>query len=151
MIFPGLSGDSKLGYVKCVVKHLTQDKGYIVGVFHNRGIDTEYTSPKFADISSSDELDKAIKHMVSKFSNKPNPRFVGIGMSMGANLMLKIAGEQQENFPLEALISYNNPFDIWLAINLMRGTPYEKFLAIQLRKNTLIQDNASEQEEEVFK
>jgi len=23
MIFPGLSGDSKLGYVKCVVKHLT--------------------------------------------------------------------------------------------------------------------------------
>ena len=52
MIFPGLSGDSSKGYIKSLVKHFTQDKGYIVGVFHNRGIHGEYTSPKFADLSS---------------------------------------------------------------------------------------------------
>lgn len=134
MIFPGLSGSSNLGYVKSLVKHMTQDKGYIVGVFHNRGIKTEYTSPHFPDLSSCEELKEAVKHMTSKFKDRGDKvHFVGIGLSMGANLLLKIAGEEGDSFPLEALISINNPFDLWMAINLMRNTPYEKFLAIQLR------------------
>jgi len=58
---------------------------------------------------------------------------VGVGMSMGANLMMRVAGEQGERFPLEAMVSLNNPFDLWLAINLMRDTPYEKFLAKELK------------------
>lgn len=63
MVFPGLSGSSDKGYVKSLVRHLSQDKGYIVGVFHNRGVHTEYTSPAFADLSSTEEFDKALKHM----------------------------------------------------------------------------------------
>jgi predicted alpha/beta-fold hydrolase len=58
---------------------------------------------------------------------------VGVGMSMGANLMMRVAGEQGDRFPLEAMVSLNNPFDLWLAINLMRDTPYEKFLAKELK------------------
>ncbi len=54
-------------------------------------------------------------------------------MSMGANLMMRVAGEQRDRFPLEAMVSLNNPFDLWLAINLMRDTPYEKFLAKELK------------------
>ena len=30
------------------------------------------------------------------------------------------------------MVSVNNPFDLWLAINLMRETPYEKFLVKDL-------------------
>lgn len=67
-------------------------------------------------------------------------------MSMGANLMMRVAGEQGEKFPLDAIVSFNNPFDLWLAINLMRGTRYEKFLARELRKNILIRDHSSDQE-----
>jgi len=52
---------------------------------------------------------------------------------------------------LEAMISFNNPFDVWLAINLMRGTPYEKFLAKELRQNTLINHKSSENQKEVFR
>jgi predicted alpha/beta-fold hydrolase len=144
MIFPGLSGDSTKGYVKSIVKHFTQDKGYICGVFHNRGINHEYTSPKFADLSSEEEVDKVLKHMVNKFKDYPEPHYLGIGASMGANIMLRHAGIQKENFPLEAMVSLNNPFDIWFAINLMRGKPYEKFLAIELRKNTVVRDKVSE-------
>ncbi len=54
-------------------------------------------------------------------------------MSMGANLMLRVAGEQGDLCPLQAMVSLNNPFDVWLAINLMRNTPYEKFLAKELK------------------
>eukprot|EP00347_Sterkiella_histriomuscorum_P023338 403335026 len=151
MIFPGLSGSSDKGYIKSIVKHLSQEKGYIVGVFHNRGVHTEYTSPKFADLTSNEEIEKVLIHMKKKFGDRQNVRYVGVGMSMGGNLMLRMAGIQKDNFPLEAMVSFNNPFDIWLAINLMRGTPYEKFLARELRKNTIIRENPSDQEKEVFK
>ncbi len=150
-VFPGLSGSSDRHYIKSLVKHLTEDKGYIVGVFHNRGVTLEYTSPELADLSSSIEIEKAIDHMVEKFKDHPNPVFVAVGMSMGANLMLRVAGEQGMNCPFDAIVSFNNPFDIMLAINLMRNTPYEKYLARELRKNLLIRDNSSEQEREIFR
>ena len=92
MIFPGLSGDSTRGYVKSLVKHFTQDKGYICGVFQNRGINHEYSSPHFADLSSVEEVNKVLDHMVNKFKDHPDPHFVGIGASMGANIMLRHAG-----------------------------------------------------------
>ncbi len=88
---------------------------------------------------------------MNKFKDKPKVHFVGVGMSMGANLMLRVAGEMQDDFPLEALVSFNNPFDLWLSINLMRNSPYEKYLAIELRKNVIVKPNSSEQEKEMFR
>ncbi len=38
IVFPGLSGHSQKGYVKSLVRHLSEERGYIVGVFHNRGV-----------------------------------------------------------------------------------------------------------------
>ena len=48
------------------------------------------------------------------------------------------------------MVALNNPFDIWFAINLMRGKPYEKFLAIELRKNTIVRDKVSPEELKIF-
>lgn len=144
MVFPGLSGSSDRHYIKSLVKHLANERGYIVGVFHNRGVALEYTSPEFANLSRSEEIEKALEHMTSKFANHPNVHYVGVGMSMGANLMMRVAGEHGEKFPLDAMVSFNNPFDIWLSINLMRNTPYEKFLAREMRKNIMIRPNTSE-------
>ena len=69
---------------------------------------------------------------------------MGIGLSMGANLMTRIAGIQCEKgiFPLKALCAVNNPFDLWLAINLMRGNAYEKNLAKELRRNLIAPDHS---------
>ena len=64
-----------------------------MGVFHNRGVALEYTSPEFANLSRSEEIERAIEHMTTKFKNLPNVHFVGVGMSMGANLMMRVAGE----------------------------------------------------------
>ena len=64
---------------------------------------------------------------------------VGVGLSMGGNLLIKTAG-QMPDFPLKAICSVNNPFDIWLSINLMRGKVYEKHLAKELRSNLVIRD-----------
>lgn len=57
-VFPGLSGGSDKAYIKGLVKPLV-DKGYIVGIIMNRGI-IEYTSPLFPDLSSNEEMAKAL-------------------------------------------------------------------------------------------
>lgn len=48
------------------------------------------------------------------------------------------------------MVSFNNPFDVWLSINLMRGSLYEKHLAIELRKNILIRDVTSVDERKIL-
>ena len=75
-----------------------------------------------------------------------------MGLSMGANTLLKIAGQQKEDFPLKAIVSVNNPFDIWCAINLMRGNIYEQHLCRDLVKKMLTRDQktSSEAEWEVY-
>ena len=60
VIFPGLSGGSNQGYVKALAKTLLSD-GFEVAVFHNRGVEnTEYTSTMFADLSRTEESEKAL-------------------------------------------------------------------------------------------
>jgi predicted alpha/beta-fold hydrolase len=71
-------------------------------------------------------------------------------MSLGANLLLRTAGEQGKALPLDALISLNNPFDVWLAINLMRGTPYEKYLSYELKNQLVGKIGMPEQEKGVI-
>ena len=154
MIFPGLSGGSGRGYVKALVQHLVYEKGYIVGVFHNRGVEIEYTSPQFADMTSSEEIELALNQMVTKYSSSipdsPRVYFTAVGLSMGANLISRVVGEQNDECQLDALVSFNNPFDVWLAINRMRNTPYEKYLAREMRLNLVIRENQSEEEKAIY-
>ncbi len=55
---------------------------------------------------------------------------------------------QMPDFPLKAICTVNNPFDIWLSINLMRGKVYEKHLAKELRKNLVIRDSSKQTQQE---
>ena len=64
--------------------------------------------------------------------------------------MLRVAGEQGNKFPLKAMVSLNNPFDLWLAINLMRNTPYEKHLANELKSHIFFKPMASEDESKIL-
>ena len=66
-------------------------------------------------------------------------------MSMGANMILRVAADMPD-FPLEVIVSVNNPFDIWLSINLMRGKIYEKYLSRDVRDKILIRPPISETE-----
>lgn len=129
-ICPGLSGGSDRGYVKSLVKTLLSD-GFEVAVFHNRGVsNTPYTSLEFTDLTRNEELERALEFVKEKAG--PGAELCGIGLSMGANVLMRIAGIHGHDFPLKAIVAVNNPFDIWLTINLMRGSPYEKHLAKEL-------------------
>lgn len=150
IVFPGLSGAGSKGYIKSIVRHLTEDKGYIVGVFHNRGL-IPFTSPHFADIASIKEIEKALAHAKQKFKDRPNVHFLGVGTSLGGNFMMRAAGVLKDDFLLEGMISFNNPFDVWLAVNLMRGKIYEKVLIQELYKNIYARKNETEFEAEIYR
>jgi len=60
---------------------------------------------------------------------------------------MRIAGEESSTFPLKAIVSINNPFDMGLAINLMRGNAYEKWLCKELVKSLLFGRGIPEEEE----
>lgn len=62
---------------------------------------------------------------------------VGVGLSMGGNHIMRNAADMPD-FPLKVIVAVNNPFDIWLSINLMRGKVFEKHLANELKKNLVI-------------
>ena len=65
--------------------------GFEVAIFHNRGVeDTAYTSIEFANLASTEELEKTIAFVREQAGS--DAELVGIGLSMGANLLLKIAG-----------------------------------------------------------
>ena len=81
-------------------------------------------------MTRTEEVHRALEFVQEKAG--PEADLVGIGLSMGSNLMLKTAGQMGNEFPLRAIAAVNCPFDVWLAINLMRGTAYEKNLAKEL-------------------
>lgn len=54
------------------------------------------------------------------------------------------------DFPLKAIVAVNNPFDIWLSINLMRGKIFEKHLAKELKHNLVIRQKQTENEKDVY-
>lgn len=54
------------------------------------------------------------------------------------------------DFPLKAIVAVNNPFDIWLSINLMRGKIFEKHLANELKRNLVIRQKPTENEKGVY-
>ena len=122
VIFPGLSGGSERGYVKICAKVLIKE-GYEVAVLHPRGFgNTEYTSTCFQSMSSNEEFIKGLNFIKS---HAKDADLVGIGMSAGACHMCRVAGDMKDDFPLKAMVSVNNPFDLWSTINLMRGKVYE--------------------------
>ena len=70
---------------------------------------------------------------------------------MGANVMMRIAGEMKSDFPLKAMVAVNNPFDIWLTIQLMRGKIYEKHLANELKRSLVVRNPVTDSEKAVYK
>ena len=54
--------------------------------------------------------------------------------------MMRAAGIMGKEFPLKAICAVNNPFDLWLSINLMRGNDYEKFLAKELKRKMILKE-----------
>lgn len=63
LIVPGISGGQNQGYLKALGKTLLTD-GFELVVYNARGQgDAEYTSTQFADLTSTEEFERAMAFM----------------------------------------------------------------------------------------
>ena len=73
-----------------LVRTLLSD-GFEVALYNPRGLGKNaYTSVQFADLTATEEFEKLFTFIKE---NAPDAELVGIGLSMGANTLLKIAGQ----------------------------------------------------------
>lgn len=89
-------------------------------------------------MTSNEEPFKALRYV----RENTDKQIVGVGLSLGGNMIMKNAAEM-EDFPCQAIAAVNNPFDFWLALNLMRGKQYEKHLVNELKKSLILRPHAS--------
>jgi len=75
----------------------------------------------------------SIEHIYKKLDEEIGPNryeLYGVGISMGANLLLRYQAIHSQESRFKALISFSNPFDVQLASNLMKATFYEKYIQL---------------------
>jgi predicted alpha/beta-fold hydrolase len=61
----------------------------------------------------------------------------GVGVSMGANLLLRYQALSTSSSKFKSLISICNPFDVLLGSNLMKNTYFEKYIALSAKTSVL--------------
>ncbi|KAJ1965302.1 Telomerase reverse transcriptase [Dipsacomyces acuminosporus] len=107
----GLSGGSQEMYIQETVKHLTSAPySFRTVVVNFRGCaGVKLTSPVLYNAGFTSDYGFALGHVKARF---PNSKLMGIGYSLGANLLTKFVGEQGDACPLDAAISVCNPYDL---------------------------------------
>ena len=110
LLLHGLTGGSHESYVQSMITSL-QPHGFISVVFNFRGCaGSEVLTPQLYSASFTSDLDLVIKHILS-VAGEDTPLF-GCGYSLGANILLKYAGETGDHCPFSGLLSIANPFDL---------------------------------------
>lgn len=109
LVAHGVTGGSESQYVRNGVT-VAQERGYRVGVIQNRGINgTPLTTPKPTHAGMSEDYAYILQQIKNRYPDAP---MVGIGFSMGGNILLKYAGETKEHCLLSALVTLSPPYDI---------------------------------------
>lgn len=138
LIHPGLTGGSSEHYIRSAVQALHR-AGWQAVVMNARGcaltplktpkvryvsewcalrtrtpwatIDAHSTFLQFFCIAYTDDIRYTATYLAEKY-NFQSEALVGLGYSMGANVLVKYLGEEKDQTPLTGAISVGNPFDV---------------------------------------
>jgi len=104
----GLGGSSESGYCHQLA-HFCKERGSVAVVYNRRGHISKNRSESkpFPLHCDYDDMGDAVKFCKSLF---PNSRIVGVGVSLGANLLLKYV-QEHETHPFTCVISVCNGLD----------------------------------------
>jgi len=99
LIVPGIANSSKTIYIQAFTS-LFLKHGFDVVVYNHLGAHPKIkiTSPRLFTYGCTDDLQIVVRDLLCRF---PNRRLIGVGFSMGANVLLKFLGEKpsrQANF-----------------------------------------------------
>ncbi|KAI9486060.1 MAG: Alpha/Beta hydrolase protein [Benjaminiella poitrasii] len=116
VVLHGLTGGSHESYIRCLLEVVTFPPfNYRAVVMNSRGCaNSEITTPQMYSGGYTDDLRVAIAYIQKRLP--PGTPLVGIGFSLGSNILVKYLGEEGEKTPLKAAISVANPFDFKLSM-----------------------------------
>eukprot|EP01017_Pseudomicrothorax_dubius_P011314 TRINITY_DN14204_c0_g1_i2.p1 TRINITY_DN14204_c0_g1~~TRINITY_DN14204_c0_g1_i2.p1 ORF type:complete len:398 (+),score=70.10 TRINITY_DN14204_c0_g1_i2:60-1196(+) len=121
VITHGLTGGSDCNYVRLAVKAALKG-GFRAVVVNARGLgENKLSTWKPQNISSSDDLAEALDFVQKKF---PDASIYGIGISMGALIMLTYIGKAKEQSKIKAAVSIANPFDLAQTTKYIAQRPF---------------------------
>lgn len=94
-ICPGIGNSSETDYIRTMVQ-LLQKSGYRCAVLNHLGVlpNVRLTSPRIFSYGGTEEFGSMVNWLRE---NHPSNSFLGVGLSMGANVMTKFLGESPKN------------------------------------------------------
>ncbi|KAJ2752912.1 medium-chain fatty acid ethyl ester synthase/esterase 2 [Coemansia aciculifera] len=118
ILVPGIAGGSHDYYARSFIHRISQQPyGYQVVVLHSRGCNgVDLHTPKAFHAGMTEDLREFVKHLAE---NRPKSPLIGIGFSLGANILTKYVGEEGASCRLVAAASVCNPFDIDTTVRAM--------------------------------
>ncbi|KAJ2694483.1 hypothetical protein H4R19_005913, partial [Coemansia spiralis] len=107
----GLSGGSQETYVQLTARHLTAAPyRFRTVVVNYRGCaGVQLTTHVLYNGGLTSDYGRAVEHIRQRFPDSP---LIGVGYSLGANLVTKYVGEQGAACPLAAAVSVCNPYNL---------------------------------------
>ncbi|KAL3663809.1 hypothetical protein V7S43_011222 [Phytophthora oleae] len=149
ILLPGLTGGSPENYIRSTIAKL-QELGWQCVVLNARGCaNTPVTTAQLFCSAYTGDLRFVLQQLSDKY-DFTQEAFVGVGFSMGSNVLVKYLGEDGEQTPLTGAISVGNPFDLAICSanfggSLFNRMTYDKALNNNLRELFFNKCNAAKQ------
>ncbi|KAG0369797.1 hypothetical protein BGX24_002287 [Mortierella sp. AD032] len=110
VLLHGLTGGSYESYIRALVDTVTKVYGYRCVVFNARGCaNTQVTSPQLFSGGYTEDIRMVVKHLRKTL---PESKMMGVGFSLGSNILMKYMGEEAHRCEFLAAMSVGNPFDM---------------------------------------
>ncbi|KAI9350296.1 Alpha/Beta hydrolase protein [Obelidium mucronatum] len=120
ILLHGLGGGSYDKYILDVIP-LALAAGFRVAALNSRGCGgIAIATPQLYSGSYTQDVRLMIDHIHSK--NHPSVPMVGVGFSLGANILMKCVGEDGVHSKLTACVSVANPYDLHVGQTFLHST-----------------------------
>ncbi|OWZ08958.1 Serine protease [Phytophthora megakarya] len=148
LLLPGLTGGSPANYIRFTVAKL-HEIGWQCVVLNARGCArTPLRTAQLYCTAYTEDLRYVLQQLAKKYDFKQEA-FVGVGFSMGSNVLVKYLGEEGVQTPLTGAVSVGNPFNLTKVSENLSGTMfnrlmYDKALNRSMRSLFFEKSNAAE-------
>ena len=131
VLFHGLTGSFQSSYIQGAMNLLSQNDFHIV-LMHFRGCSgKDNLLPRSYHSGDTSDAREFISYLNKQY---PNNQIFAVGYSLGANMLLKLLGEQETTLNIKAAISVSAPLQLDICANRMnRG--FSKFYQYRLMKD----------------
>ncbi|KAJ3017755.1 UNVERIFIED_CONTAM: hypothetical protein HDU68_011497, partial [Siphonaria sp. JEL0065] len=135
IVLHGLAGGSRETYICDLVPHALK-LGYKVAALNFRGCGgVEITTPQLYSGSFTEDARLMMQHIKRE---NPMAPLIGMGFSLGANILMKCVGEDGPKSPLMACVSIANPYDLHLGLTFLHSTWLGKEVYSKVMTQSLI-------------